>query len=184
MIVAASIVLVCDSATRAKLNTSRSRQPGTSFWQDALMDWHTAKPWVFALQLLEWSLQLAAYYTSVLLGKVGIGFIAAGYGRLSTLFPTAAITSLGCFAFWLSLILSDAKRSERGPFITFLMLDGLSASAIVCLSLASRIELASPAHFAGFKWSLRRQRGRNPLETPTADLFKRSPGAGQMPDSC
>lgn len=139
MIVAASIVLECDSATRAKLNTSRSRQPGTSFWQDALMDWHTAKPWVFALQLLEWSLQLAAYYTSVLLGKVGMGFIAAGYGRLSTLLPTGAISSLGCFALWLSLILSDANRGERGPFITYLMLDGLFASAFVCLSLTSRI---------------------------------------------
>jgi len=149
MIVAASIVLGSDSATRAKLSTSRSRQPGTSFWQDALMDWHTAKTWVFALQLLGWSLQFAAYYTSVLLGKVVIGFIATGCGRLSTLFPTAAISSLGCFASWLSLILSDAKRRERGSFITYLMLDDLFASAFVGLSLTSRIELVSPAHFAG-----------------------------------
>ena len=85
------------------------------------------------------------------LGTLGQGRhgLAAEYGRLSTLLTTAAISSLGCFAFWLSLILSDAKRSERGPFITYLMLDGLFASAFVCLSLTSRIELVSPAHFAG-----------------------------------
>lgn len=139
MIVAASIVLECDSVTSAKIYTGRSRQPGPSFCQDALMDWHTAKTWVFPLQLFGWSLQFAAYHTSVPLGKVVIGFIAAGYGRLSTLLPTGAISSLGCFALWLSLILSDAKRSERGQFITYLMLDSLFASAFVCLSLTSRI---------------------------------------------